>query len=229
MADMIKLIVALTVVTALAGLAIGITSKNTIERIEAKQMEIKVEAISSVFPEGIKISEFTATTDGMPSVYWTASLNDELIGYAFEMSGPGYAGDIKFMVGVAPDGKILGITVLGHNETPGLGARISEVASSRYIWYPVGGSEKTTPWFSEQFVGLSTLRPITLDKNVGEWHTLDAQTRENLQRRNSVTIITGSTITTAAFTRGIERDAERYLEALRGVEKEFGKDEDNAD
>jgi electron transport complex protein RnfG len=41
----------------------------------------------------------------------------------------GYAGPIKFLVGVAMDGTVTGIRVLEHRETPGLGDRIETVKS----------------------------------------------------------------------------------------------------
>lgn len=52
------------------------------------------------------------------------------------MSGPGLWGPIDVVVGFRPDGKTLtGLDVLGNNETPGLGGRITE------------------DWFVEQFRG----------------------------------------------------------------------------
>ncbi len=40
--------------------------------------------------------------------------------------GYGYAGEIKIIIAVDPDGKILGTRVLAHKETPGLGDKIEE-------------------------------------------------------------------------------------------------------
>ena len=205
----------LTVVTAVAGLAIGFTNSKLSDRIAAKELETRQAAITSVFPEGVSIDEIKGT-GGLPEKYWKASTGDVLTGFAFEVAGGGYAGDIKFMVGVAPGGDILGITVLEHNETPGLGSRVSEVASTKYIWYPVGGDDKAKPWFTEQFEGLSSLKPIGVDKTAGEWHKLDQQARASLKNKNTVTVITGSTITTVAFTRAIEQKVRGYLDVIGG-------------
>ncbi len=41
------------------------------------------------------------------------------------------------MVGIRPDGSVVGIEILHHAETPGLGSKITE------------------PWFKEQFAGKS--------------------------------------------------------------------------
>ncbi len=45
--------------------------------------------------------------------------------YAFETVAPdGYAGRIRLLVGITPTGTILGVRVLEHQETPGLGDKI---------------------------------------------------------------------------------------------------------
>jgi len=38
----------------------------------------------------------------------------------------GYSGSIRLLVGVTPDGRLLGVRVLQHQETPGLGDAIEE-------------------------------------------------------------------------------------------------------
>jgi electron transport complex protein RnfG len=215
--DIIKLILALTITSVIAGLAIGIANGKTAGRIAELELQTKQAAIEAVFPAGVEIKEMKDKGQGeAPDLYWIAFEGDKLIAYAFEMAGRGYAGDIKFMVGVEVDGKILGITVIDHNETPGLGSRVNEVVSTKYIWYPVGKEEKTKPWFTGQFEGLSSLKPISVDRNAGEWHKLNEQARNDLKNKNAVTAITGSTITTVAFTKTIEQKTGEYIKALGG-------------
>ncbi|MDR0306747.1 MAG: FMN-binding protein [Chitinispirillales bacterium] len=213
MGEIIKLTAALVVISMVIGLAVAVTNNKTKDRIKEQQLHIQQSAVEAVFPSGVAISEHEGD-GGLPYKYWSASDNGELIGYAFKITGQGYAGDILFMISADTAGKILGMTVLEHNETPGLGSRVTEVASNKYIWYPVGSSEKVKPWFTEQFEGLSCFKPIGIDKS-GEWHKFDAQRRAQLQSRNTVTAITGSTITTAAFTKSIERKAAVYVASLK--------------
>jgi len=50
---------------------------------------------------------------------------DAVAGAAFEVVAPdGYSGNIYIMMGVLPDGKLGGIEILSHAETPGLGSLI---------------------------------------------------------------------------------------------------------
>ncbi len=213
MVEMAKMIVALTIISALAGLAIGAAYDKTEEKIKEQGERAKQEAIKAVFPQGVSIKEEKGG-GALPEVYWSATENGALAGYAFEVCEKGYAGDIKFMVGVNRKGDILGLTVLAHNETPGLGSRMTEVAFNKYVWYPVGDDGQPKPWFTQQFEGLSSLKTIGINKSLGEWHNADSATRAKLRERNEITAITGSTISTAAVTRTISRDVGGYIKAL---------------
>ena len=62
--------------------------------------------------------------EGKPVTVYRAEKAGEITGLAYEISGTGYAGEIRLMLGVDPQGKILGVRVLAHKETPGLGDKI---------------------------------------------------------------------------------------------------------
>lgn len=50
----------------------------------------------------------------------------------FRMAARGYAGDVVVLMGVAADGRLLGVRVVKHAETPGLGDKI-EIAKAKWI------------------------------------------------------------------------------------------------
>jgi RnfABCDGE-type electron transport complex G subunit len=218
MVEMAKMIVALTIISALAGLAIGAAYDKTAEKIAEQGERAKQEAIKAVFSQGVVIKEEKGG-GALPEKYWSATENGKLVGYAFEVSERGYSSEIKFMVGVDQTGKILGLSVLAHNETPGLGSRMTEVAFYKYVWYPIGGDEPGKPWFTQQFEGLSSLKNIGINKSLGEWHNTDSATRAKLRERNEITAITGSTISTVAVTKTISRDVGGYVRALNTLEE----------
>lgn len=56
-------------------------------------------------------------------VHQVVDKSGKSIGAAVESTALGFGGDLKILVGFAPDGTILGYTVLQHSETPGLGAK----------------------------------------------------------------------------------------------------------
>ena len=68
-----------------------------------------------------------------PRRIYRALLNDQLSALAIEGSAPdGYSGNIDFVVGVDANMQVLGVRVLDHRETPGLGDKI-ELAVSQWI------------------------------------------------------------------------------------------------
>ena len=69
---------------------------------------------------------------GLEAYFSHVELWMTVTGLAFEMSGPGYSGLIHVLLGIAPDGTLLGVRVRSHTETPGLGDKI-ELAKDDWI------------------------------------------------------------------------------------------------
>lgn len=65
-------------------------------------------------------------------VVYSGMLDDSYKGFAFESVGQGYSGDIRLIIGLNPTGQILGVRVISHAETPGLGDKI-EIAKDDWI------------------------------------------------------------------------------------------------
>ena len=88
----------------------------------------------------------------------------------------GYSGNIEFAMTLQPDGRIVGVRVLRHRETPGLGDWI-ETARSKWILSFEGKSLRNTPemlWhikkaggIFDQFTG-ATITPRAMVKGVHE-------------------------------------------------------------
>lgn len=50
----------------------------------------------------------------------------EVVGYVVTVAQPGYAADINFVLGFDSEGEIKGLNIIGHQETPGLGSKVSD-------------------------------------------------------------------------------------------------------
>jgi len=70
--------------------------------------------------------------DGEPITVYQATKAGIVTAVAYSVSGPGYSGEIKTIMGVNQDGKILGVRIVSHTETPGLGDKI-EIAKDKWI------------------------------------------------------------------------------------------------
>lgn len=114
--------------------------------IAASKEAKKLAAIEAVLPQAGNVVEASSFEDetGMVTKVYTASLGDTaaFYGYAVEVVPSGFGGGITMMVGVSPEGEVLGISIISHAETPGLGAVASQ------------NTDKGVA-FRDQFVGLT--------------------------------------------------------------------------
>jgi len=74
----------------------------------------------------------TLSVDGKNLLVYRARQAGSVTGVAFEVSQRGYSGDIRVLLGVDASGQLMGVRVLHHTETPGLGDKI-EVGRSDWI------------------------------------------------------------------------------------------------
>ena len=104
------------------------------------------EAISAVLPGGFdsEITDYAAASGIVSKVYQGEA------GYALEVGPGGFDNTITMMVGVDNEGKVLGISIVSHTETAGLGA-VADADTPKGIA------------FREQFVGTSGSVSVTKD------------------------------------------------------------------
>jgi electron transport complex protein RnfG len=112
------------------GLLLAITDKLTVEDIGARAIEDRQNSLSQVIPDEVHDNNLVTDTITMANAHgkeitvFRARKAGKVTGVAYEIYGTGYAGEIKLMMGIAADGKLLGVRVLAHKETPGLGDKI---------------------------------------------------------------------------------------------------------
>ena len=130
---LLNMVVTLLVVTAIAGAGMGFVYKLTKEPIEEARRENKITAIKEVIqgfdndPATESYKMLSSKGGGDSLIIYPAKQGGELIGVAIEtISKKGFAGDVKIMVGMKPDGTIINYKVLEHKETPGLGTKMAD-------------------------------------------------------------------------------------------------------
>lgn len=187
----------LFIITIIAGFALGGIYMVTKEPIAAQELKAQQEAYRAVLPDAgdfeelegeqyvpEKIGEtFAELLANDPEGY----TNDEITGIVAGIKDgkydglvvtvnahDGYSGDIRYSVGVAPDGTLKGISLLEISETAGLGMRA-----------------KTDPSYLEQYkdVNVKKFSVVKDGSGAGADDKIDA--------------IGGSTITSKAITRGV--------------------------
>lgn len=122
----------------------------TADTIRQRAAEDLQASLAQVLPAAIHDNDLLADIasvprpDGAPVKVYRATSQGKVTGVAFEHSGRGYAGDIRVILGVDAEGRILGVRVVKHNETPGLGDKI-EPAKSDWITRFAGLSLSSPP------------------------------------------------------------------------------------
>jgi electron transport complex protein RnfG len=214
--EIIKLTMVLTFICVVSAIVIVFTDFKTRDQILLKQQELENKALIKVTPAGYNFTRESRQFSECPDQYWIGTKGADTV-YIFRIMIKGYSSLIKYLVCVDKNGTINGMTILSQTETPGLGARIQEVTCNKFIWTSLFKKrEPGSPWFTRQFKDLSITKDINIETHTNEWHKLDNVEKVRLRSRNSVTAITGATITTSAIVRGIESQARAHLKALRG-------------
>lgn len=129
----------------------------TLPKIKLQAEKELEESLKEVLPQGEK---FDAVKKEDEIIYYKVfDKKGEFLGAAFKVLAKGYSSIIETMVGMTKDGTINAIKVLNHNETPGLGSRITEVKDDLTIFEFMKGKRSSgikKPWFQEQFSNKKT-------------------------------------------------------------------------
>jgi len=189
-----KMIIVLTVITALSGAVLSSWDSFTKPMIEYHQLQALKAAISDVLPSYDYYEE--KVVDEKTVYLGKTDDNMQPIGIAFKVDGSGFQGNISIMVGVDPSfTSITGIKVLGQIETPGLGTKIAEDPSN-----------KANPfWFSEQFVDVIFSPQINVVKN------------SIPQNYNEIQAISGATISSKAVVRILNDNIQQIKDLYQSV------------
>lgn len=120
----------LAVVAALATGALLSASHATQGDIDAAAARDLADSLSQVLPSGFADNDLLKDTltvtdaEGKPMTVWRARQSGHIAGVIYRISGTGYAGTIRLIMAVDRNGKVLGVRVVEHHETPGLGDKI---------------------------------------------------------------------------------------------------------
>ncbi len=185
----IKDALALTLITLVAGVALGGVYEITKDPIAKQEAQAKAEAYEQVFTdaaafEAVEMDDTLTKTirdqldqegykaQSIEEVMRAEDQSGETLGYAFTVvTSEGYGGDIQFSMGVQNDGTLNGISILSIGETAGLGMNAD------------------TPAFKDQFVG----------KQVEKLQ----YTKNDATQDDEINAISGATVTTNAMTNGV--------------------------
>lgn len=129
--------VLLGAVALLASAALAVASSSTSAAIAAAEAKDLRDSLSEVLPAGLADNDFLKDTvdlkngEKMVTIY-RARKEGVVKAALFKVAERGYAGEIQVLMAVNSDGRTLGVRVLKHSETPGLGDKI-EVKKDSWV------------------------------------------------------------------------------------------------
>ncbi len=136
-------------------------------KIEMQKAMVKENALKQVVPTTVGNRIEPVEENGVIK-YWEVfrGSSSRVQGYVFIAKKYGYSSTIETMVGMKKDGTITGVRMLSQNETPGLGAKITEVVSDKTILSALKQffskereiEKEKQPYFTEQFNGCNLYR-----------------------------------------------------------------------
>ena len=133
---------------------VGLTYDSTAEQIEINHKRILLQRLNTIMPperydNDLLRDKITIAADPLlglkqDDTAYIATLKGKLVGVVLPAVAPnGYNGSIYLLVGIYADGRIAGVRITEHRETPGLGDAIE---SSRSDWiYSFNGKSLTNP------------------------------------------------------------------------------------
>lgn len=129
----------LCLICAAATAIMGTVSYLTAKPIKAAKLKKVADGLKIVLPEfdnePANDIMHIKSSDGQNIKIYTATKDGEVIGYAVEAdSSLGYGGNVTGLIGYNPDGSIRTFIITTHNETPGLGTKITDRVRQRTIF-----------------------------------------------------------------------------------------------
>ncbi len=156
MRELIKMVVVLTVLTAVSGGLLAGVRSATKDKIEFQELTfVKGPVLKQLFKNASNdmIADRFTLGEGKEAVTFFPVAVDGKVKYvALSGSGAGFGGDIGLMVGVDVEtGNIAGVGVTTHSETPGIGSRA-----------------KSEPDLASRFKGLLVAETFKVKKDGGQ-------------------------------------------------------------
>lgn len=188
----------------ITGGTIAVTQVMTKDRIQQQAARAEAKALFEIIPETQHDNDLLDSAVQLPAderlginrplTAWVARQDNQPVGIIFPVTAPdGYSGEIKLLVGIDPQGRILGVRITSHRETPGLGDKVET---------------RKSDWVLD-FDGKSLDNPEPQRWNVAK----DGGAFDQF---------TGATITPRAVTKAVHRALTYFREHQQDIRKAFG-------
>lgn len=162
---------------------VDLYAQNKFQETILNLFDLPADNINDSFKEHIKVLRSHINNDSLN--YYQAIHNNNTIGYAFIINGNGLWGKIQACVALSPDlNNLISFNIISQNETPGLGARITE------------------DWFLKQFSNI----PLFINNEPQRLILIDEN--ETPENNYEIRRVTGATSSTGAVVNMILQEVQ---------------------
>lgn len=129
---LIRLVVVLTGFCVVSSFLLAFVKEGTKKQIAYQELKARVApAVKAVLPPSdndpiagrVKIVLEGQGKKAKKLTVFPAKKGGQLFALAYTAAAPGHGGPLEVMVGISVEGKILGVKVVKHSETPGIGTK----------------------------------------------------------------------------------------------------------
>lgn len=175
----VRLIGSVVIACAVSAAGLSVAYAATKDRIAEQERKATEKALIAVMGDAGAGAEFVLADEAtlaeavaaagetpVYAVYSAESASGDPLGWGLQVGPRGYGGPIRMVVGLDRSGKVTGVTVVGHNETPGLGTKATG-----------------EPEYLERFVGVDG---ADVDVSAKKIDTITGATKSSRGVRNGV-------------------------------------------
>ena len=124
----LKICAILLVITMCVAFLLSFVNAVTKDTIAANDAAKIAAALGGLFPEAA--APEATSVDGSYAAevkgFYEVKDGENVIGYYADVAPVGFKGAVNMMVGISTDGKVVGVKILSHGETIGIGTKIEE-------------------------------------------------------------------------------------------------------
>lgn len=140
-----KMVLTLLIIGAICGGLLSGVNAVTTPIIEERRYTEFIQALEDFFPEKAGYESHEIGDEEFHTIY---DGDDDFLGVVAQVEARGYGGEILYDLAIDTDGDIVGMRVVSHEETPGIGDVIE------------------TEDFQQRIIGLNADDPIELNEDV---------------------------------------------------------------
>jgi electron transport complex protein RnfG len=201
MRDIFRLCISLGAVCFLGAVALVYVNEKTLEPREQAQRATLTKSLALVLPaETSDTRALSLPLDEDLQFFMGCDASGQTLAVAGQgSSNTGFGGEVAVLVGLERDGRIRAVMVTRHNETPGLGSKVTERKQLKSLWAVLAGKVEEEAFPANDYLDAFSGRAV------GEF-VLDGGSAE--QRIDG---ISGATISSRAILNAVNRVCAAYM------------------